>query len=388
MTSTSNLKNSKLKIAILSCFYPYRGGISQFNACLLQELEKRHTVKAFNFKRQYPDILFPGKTQYVTKEDNAVPVESVALLDTANPFSYVSTAKAIREWKPDLLIMRYWMSWFAPSLGYIARHMEKSCKVISILDNVIPHEPHFFDRPFTKWFLKPQDGYVVLCNAVRDDLLDIIPNARHICTPHPLYSHFGEKMQREDACRAIGAGECKDTRNILFFGLIREYKGLDLLIEAFGKLDKSYRLIIAGEPYGSFEKYRKLIDSSPNKENIILNTNYIEDSQVSKYFSSADVCVLPYRSATQSGISSISYHFEVPMITTDVGGLRETIGDRGTGVIIPDGEPATIANAIEKYFSDGNAVRRREMIASIKLEKERLSWSTFCNKLEDFYRTI
>ncbi len=388
MTSTSNLKNSKLKIAILSCFYPYRGGISQFNACLLQELEKKHTVKAFNFKRQYPDILFPGKTQYVTKEDNAVPVESMALLDTANPFSYAATAKAIREWNPDLLIMRYWMSWFAPSLGYIARHMEKHCKVISILDNVIPHEPHFFDRPFTKWFLKPQNGFVVLCNAVKNDLLDIAPNARHICTPHPLYSHFGEKMKKEDACKAIGAPECKDTRNILFFGLIREYKGLDLLIEAFGKLDKNYRLIVAGEPYGSFDKYSRLIDSNPNKENIILNTNYIEDSQVSKYFSSADVCVLPYRSATQSGISSISYHFEVPMITTDVGGLKETIGDRGTGTIIPDGNPETIAKAIEDYFSPENSAGREEMVRCIKMEKERLSWGTFCNKLEDFYHTL
>ena len=124
-----------MKIAILSCFYPYRGGISQFNACVLQELEKSHTVKAFNFRRQYPDILFPGKTQYVTKDDNAVPVESQALLDTANPFSYIATARAIREWNPDLLIMRYWMSWFAPSLGYIARHMKKGCKVISILAN-------------------------------------------------------------------------------------------------------------------------------------------------------------------------------------------------------------------------------------------------------------
>lgn len=389
MTSTSNLKNSKLKIAILSCFYPYRGGISQFNACLLQELEKNHTVKAFNFKRQYPNILFPGKTQYVTKEDNAVPVESQALLDTANPFSYITTARAIREWNPDLLIMRYWMSWFAPSLGYIARHMKKNCKVVSILDNVIPHEPHFFDRPFTKWFLKPQDGFVVLCNAVRDDLLDIIPGAEHICTPHPLYSHFGEKMQREDACRAIGAGDCKDTRNILFFGLIREYKGLDLLIEAFGKLDKSYRLIIAGEPYGSFEKYRKLIDSSPNRENIILNTNYIEDSQVSKYFSSADVCVLPYRSATQSGISSISYHFEVPMITTDTGGLKETIGDRGTGTIIPpDGNPETIARAIKEHFEESNASARDAMIQNIRKEKQRLSWGTFCSKLEDFYNSL
>lgn len=376
-----------MKIAILSCFYPYRGGISQFNACVLQELEKSHTVKAFNFRRQYPDILFPGKTQYVTKDDNAVPVESQALLDTANPFSYIATARAIREWNPDLLIMRYWMSWFAPSLGYIARHMKKGCKVISILDNVVPHEPHFFDRPFTKYFLKPQDGFVVLCNAVRQDLLNIIPDARHICTPHPLYSHFGEKMQREKAEKAVGIKN-GNTKNILFFGLIREYKGLDLLIEAFGKLDKSYRLIVAGEPYGSFEKYQKLIDASPNKENIILNTNYIEDSQVSKYFSSADVCVLPYRSATQSGISSISYHFEVPMITTDVGGLRETIGERGTGVIMENGEPATIARAIEDYFAPENAGMRGEMILNIRKEKERLSWGTFCSKLEDFYKTL
>ena len=387
--STSNLKNSKLRIAILSCFYPYRGGISQFNACLLQELEKNHTVKAFNFKRQYPDILFPGKTQYVTKDDNAVPVESQALLDTANPFSYITTAKAIREWNPDLLVMRYWMSWFAPSLGYIARHMKPGCKVISILDNVIPHEPHFFDRPFTSWFLKPQDGYVVLCNAVRDDLLSFIPDARHICTPHPLYSHFGEKLERGKALQSIGINSTSEkTKNILFFGLIREYKGLDLLIEAFGKLDKSYRLIIAGEPYGSFDKYRKLIDSCPNKENITLNTNYIEDNQVNRYFSSADVCVLPYRSATQSGISSVSYHFEVPMITTNVGGLKETIGDRGTGVIIDNGDPSTIASAIENYFSEANAGKREEMIKNIKLEKQRLSWSTFASKLEDFYNTL
>ena len=378
-----------MKIAILSCFYPYRGGISQFNSCLLKELEKNHTVKAFNFKRQYPDILFPGKTQYVTKDDDAVPVESVALLDTANPFSYATTAKAIREWDPDILVMRYWMSWFAPSLGYIARHMKPGCKVVSILDNVVPHEPHFFDKPFTKWFLKPQDGYVVLCNAVRDDLLELVPQARYICTPHPLYSHFGEKLERIQALKSIGIEDPhKETKNILFFGLIREYKGLDLLIEAFGLLDKSYRLIIAGEPYGSFEKYRKLIDTCPNRENIVLNTNYIADNQVNRYFSGADVCVLPYRSATQSGISSISYHFEVPMITTNVGGLKETIGDRGTGVIIDNGEPATIAAAIQEYFLPENAEMREKMIQNIKLEKERLSWSTFATKLEDFYRTL
>jgi Glycosyltransferase len=170
--------------------------------------------------------------------------------------------------------------------------------------------------------------------------------------------------------------------------LIRDYKGLDLLIEAFGLLDNSYRLIIAGEPYGSFAKYSELIDKNPFKENIIINTNYIEDNKVNLYFSCADVCVLPYRSATQSGISSISYHFEVPMITTNVGGLKETIGDRGTGVIINDNQPQTIANAIKNYFAEENKEQKEKMIECIKLEKKRLSWENFCEKFESFYNTL
>ena len=372
-----------MRIAILSCFYPYRGGISQFNTCLLNELSKQHTVKAFNFKRQYPNFLFPGKTQFVTKEDNAVPVESEILLDTANPFSYITTAKKIREWKPDLLIMRYWMSYFAPSLGYVAKHMNKNCKVISILDNVVPHEPRFFDKPFTRYFLNGQDGYVVLCDAVGNDLLQFKPQARYLNTPHPLYSHFGEKLQREEAERILGLKPGK--KNLLFFGLIREYKGLDILLEAFAKLDESYQLIIAGEPYGSFDKYQKLIDESPLKENILLNTNYIPDNLVNRYFSAADVCVLPYRSATQSGISAISYHFEVPMITTNVGGLQQMIGDTGTGMISDAITPESIAATVSEFFS---ANRHNMLVENIRKEKERLSWSTFCKKLTEFAESI
>lgn len=348
----------------------------------MQELGKEHSVKAFNFKRQYPDILFPGKTQYVTKDDNAVPVESEALLDTANPFTYISTAKAIRRFNPDLLIMRYWMSWFAPSLGYVARHVGRNCKIISILDNVIPHEPHFFDRLFTKWFLKPNYGFVVLCDAVRNDLLSFDREKPVLVTPHPLYSHFGAKISKEQACRQLGIKPNK--RNILFFGLIREYKGLDLLIEAFNLLDDSYQLIIAGEPYGSFDKYEALIDSSPYRDNISVTTNYIKDSCVSPYFSASDVCVLPYRSATQSGISSICFNFNLPMITTDVGGLKETIGDKGTGMIIKDCRKETIADAIKSYFD--NRSLREEYVKNIERVKDELSWKTFCNRLVEFYK--
>lgn len=373
-----------MKIAILSCFYPYRGGISQFNACLYQELSKHHIVKAFNFKRQYPEFLFPGKTQYITPDDEAVPVESISLLDTADPFSYISTYKAIREWKPDVLIVRYWMSYFGPSLGYVTRKMKKHCKVISILDNVIPHEPRFFDTPLTKYFLTGSDGCVTLCEAVSKDLLRLKPDARYTVIQHPLYSHFGKKMERKEAEAQLGLEPGK--KNLLFFGLIRAYKGLDILLKAFGELPDDYQLIIAGEPYGSFDRYQEIIDRLPGKDRIRMNLKYIKDSEVSRYFSAADLAVLPYRNATQSGISSVSYHFEVPMIVTAVGGLKETIEDRGTGIAAKECSPEAIRKEIIRYFSDPSI--KDKCIACIKEEKERLSWHTFAERLTEFIETI
>ena len=374
-----------MRIAILSCFYPYRGGISQFNASIFGELGKRHVVKAFNFKRQYPEFLFPGKTQYVTDTDSAVPVESVSLLDTANPFSYARTAREIAAWKPDLLVMRYWMSWFAPSLGYVARRLKrKGCKVVSILDNVIPHEPHFFDKPFTRYFLSGQSGCVVMCEEVAKDLLEIRKDIPYTILPHPLYTHFGEKMDRAEAERALGLESGKKT--LLFFGLIRHYKGLDILLEAFRSLGDDYQLVVAGEPYGSFAPYQEIIDSLPGKDRIRLVTEYIPDGEVSKYFSAADVTVLPYRSATQSGISSISYHFEVPMIVTAVGGLTETVGDRGTGLVAPEATPECVLQEIRRYFGDPQV--REDCIRHIRREKERLSWSTFCSGLVEFAQSL
>jgi len=373
-----------LKIAILSCFYPYRGGISQFNASLLTELSKNNMVKAFNFKRQYPNFLFPGKTQYVTENDNALSIESYRILDTANPFSYIKTAKEIKKWHPDLLIMRYWMSYFAPSQGWVARHINKDCKVISILDNVIPHEPKFFDKPFTKYYLKSNDAFITLCDSVKKDLLDFAPSSKCIVSFHPQYSHFGEKIERSAAEKFLRLSPNK--KNLLFFGLIREYKGLDILLNAFALLDDSYQLIIAGEPYGSFDKYEKIINNLRNKNNIRLVTKYIPDNEVPYYFSASDVCVLPYRSATQSGISAISYHFDLPMITTPVGGLKETISDKGTGIVVDDISVAAIIKAINKYFSEKD--NKIAFQKNIRIEKERLSWSNFCKDLMNLYNNI
>jgi len=371
-----------MRIAILSSFYPLRGGISQFNASLLAGLGKYHHVKAFSFSRQYPDFLFPGKTQYVTPDDEAEPVEAEALLDTVNPFSWVRTARAIRAWKPDLLVMKYWMSWFAPSLGWVARHA--GCKCVTVLDNVIPHEPHWFDKPLTRYFLKANDGFVAMSESVEADLLKLRPGAPHIVREHPLYAHFGAKLPREEAQRQLGIVTGRKT--LLFFGLIRAYKGLDILLEAFRDLPETYQLVIAGEPYGSFDKYQHIIDSLPGKDRVYVFPSYVRDSRVKLFFSAADLAVLPYRSATQSGISAIACHFDLPMVVTDVGGLKGTVGARGTGIVASLPDPAVIRGEIERYFADRSL--QESCREAIGREKERLSWDAFSKALTDFAATL
>jgi len=373
-----------LKIAILSSFYPLRGGIAQFNANLYSELSKTCQVQAFNFKRQYPEFLFPGKTQYVTKDDEAMPIESTALLDSANPFTYGKTFRAIRDWNPDLVLISYWMSYFGPSLGYVARRLRKHCKVVSILHNVIPHEPKFFDAPLTKYFLSGCTGNVTLCNEVSADLARLKPGAVNETLFHPIYTHFGQKLDRTEAEDRLGLEHGR--KNLLFFGLIREYKGLDILLKAFGRLGEDYQLIVAGEPYGSFDKYQQIIDASPAKDRIHVFSHYIKDSEVKDYFSAADLAVLPYRSATQSGINAIALHFEVPMVVTDVGGLKQAVGDSGTGLVADSPDEESVLSKVKEYFADETL--RNSCTAAIRSEKERLSWKEFCRKLLEFTQKL
>ena len=389
-----------MRIAILSCFYPFRGGISQFNTYLLEELSKKHTVKAFNFKRQYPGILFPGKTQKVSEDDDARPVESVAVLDTANPLTYSSTARAIAGFEPDVLLTRYWMSYFAPSLGSVcgkvSRILEKKgrkdFRTVAVADNIIPHEKHFFDIPLARYFVRRQSGIVTLSHAVEEQLQQIYPGVRSQTIPHPLYSNFGERTDTLRARRQLGMQgtdqQVMDRKVLLFFGLIREYKGLDLLLEAMTLLDGSYTLVVAGECYGSFDRYRQIIDSerfAPIRSNLILNDKYIPDKDVKVYFSAADLSVLPYRSATQSGISSISWNFDVPLITTPVGGLIESVGEAGTGLLAESISPEGIAQAIRKYFAEN---KKEEYLYNISRLKKELSWESFADKLENFINTL
>jgi len=373
-----------LKIAILSCFYPFRGGIAQFNAALAPELGRDHTVKAFNFTTQYPSFLFPGKTQYVTPDDDAVKVESERILSTVNPFTWGKTAKAIRDWGADLLILRYWMSWFAPSLGWVARHVGKKCKVVAITDNIIPHEPHFFDTPLTKWFIKGIDGCVPLSDAVAYELESISPGKPCRVIPHPVYNQFGAPIPREQAEDILGIPH--GGRNLLFFGLIRKYKGLDILLKAFNTLPQDYRLIIAGEPYGDFSEYQALIDASPAKDRILLADKYIPNSEVRNYLCAADAVVLPYRSATQSGVNAIALHFEVPMIVTDTGSLKATVQGAGTGLVVDKAEPECVREGILRFFSTPGFQDKCKQ--HIREEKERLSWSGFCKRLISFTESL
>ncbi len=391
-----------MRIALLSCFYPFRGGISQFNSFLVKELAKEHTVKAFNFSRQYPSVLFPGKTQYVENPDIAESQISTPTLDTANPFSYRRTARIIAQWKPDLLITRYWMSYFAPSLGFVNRKVHKyllnlsngnssDLKTLSIVDNAIPHEPHLFDKPLTKYYFKSCNGFIAMSNVVKQDIQDLQHGAKVELIKHPLYSNYGERIDPQVARKEIFGEEeklPKKSKVLLFFGLIRDYKGLDLLLKAMPLLGRDYKLIVAGEPYSNREKYIKIVKSIEDEQirkNIILKFSFIPDEKVKTLFSAADVCILPYRSATQSGISSVAWNFSTPIIATPVGGLIEDINKTKTGILTQDVSSEGIASAIKKYFDNNLESECKNNIAKLK---EELSWSNFCEKLICFAKQI
>lgn len=369
-----------MKIAILSPFYPYRGGLAQFNAHLYKEMIKRNEVKAFTFTTLYPDFLFPGKTQYVTEDDTATVIDSERILNSINPFSYLKTARHINKYAPDVLIIPYWMSFLAPAFGSICMLLDKKIKVISLLHNAIPHETTLIDKPFTKFFLNRCDAFIVMSEPVRDDLLSLKKDAKIILKPHPIYDHYGEPIGKVKACKQLNLKS--EKKNLLFFGLIRDYKGLDILIEAMSLLDDNYQLIIAGESYGSFEKYTKLINQSSLKDSIVVFEQYIPDNMVTPLFSAADVLVLPYRSATQSGVVALAYQMELPMIATDVGALGSTVKESQTGLIIHSISKNGISDGIKEYFSENKLIEFYK--ENLKKEKIRLSWDNFAKSIESF----
>jgi glycosyltransferase involved in cell wall biosynthesis len=267
----------------------------------------------------------------------------------------------------------------------VLSRQSRFAKRIAILDNVIPHERRFFDHAFNRYFLNRNDGFIAMTEKVKNDLLSYIPDAKCMLIPHPIYNHFGARLAREEALRNLNITVKEDSRVLLFFGIIRDYKGLDVLIQALSLLDNRYVLIIAGEAYGDFKKYEKCMERFEVKERCFVFERYIGDEEVPNFFSAGDVCVLPYKSATQSGITGIAQHFELPVIATNVGGLAETIAHNKTGLIVDHVDPAELASQIGFYFDNQC---RESFAVNIQNQNKENNWGSFVKKLEAFVQEI
>jgi glycosyltransferase involved in cell wall biosynthesis len=367
-----------MKIAFISTFYPFRGGIAQFNAALYRALEKQHKVKAFNFSLQYPSLLFPGKTQLVSPEDNADAIPSERTLNSISPRSFRKTAKAIEHFQPDVLIIGYWMPFMAPSLGYVAKRLAKKCKVVSIVHNAIPHEKSRLDKVLSHYFFQRSNRFVALSESVRKDILKNYPTVKVQTILHPSYDHFGSLIRREAALNQLQLDP--SNQYLLFFGLIRDYKGLDTLLQALALLAPDIHLLIAGEVYGSFTLYQRIIQDHQLETRVHQFNAYIPDHEVHLYFSAAACCVLPYKSATQSGITAIAHHFNIPVVASNVGGLSEFIQHDKNGYLVTNCTPKKLAQTLNTGFTTGAF----EQFSVALSQQQHATWEDFAHELLAF----
>lgn len=368
-----------MNIVLVGTAYPLRGGIAHYLALLARHLSKRHTVTTVTFSRQYPAFLFPGKTQ--EEQGNAdASVPAAQLIDSMNPFTWISAARTIAAMKPDLLVFKYWLPFFGPCFGTIAGLVRRwtGAHVIFICDNVIPHERRIGDIAFTRFAFQFVDLFIVQSHAVEKELREFRHNANAVFVPHPIYEIFGGGTSKARARRTLGLSH---RRIILFFGYIRRYKGLDTLLEALPLLRKTLdvHLLVVGEFYHDEQIYRKQIDDLRIGDRVTIVSDYIPNDSVGEYFSAADVVVLPYRSATQSGIAQIAYQFDKPVIATDVGGLAEVVRHDVTGYIVPPENPAALASAVIDFYKEKNETR---FVRAVQKEKKKYSWDTMVKAIE------
>lgn len=365
-----------MKIVILGPAHPYRGGIAALNERLAVELQKEgHEVKIVTFTLQYPGFLFPGKSQFA---DGAAPENLVIdrKINSVNPLNWLTVGRQLRREKPDLLIARFWIPFIGPSLGAICKIVRKNrrTKIIALTDNIIPHEKKPGDRLLTAWFLKASQGVVVMSKSVLDDLNTFDRRKPRRFGPHPIYDHYGKITSREAALHKLNLDPTFNY--LLFFGLIRDYKGLDLLIEALAQpllADLNIKLLVAGEFYTDEEKYRDQVKKLSLEERVIFYNQYIPNNEVENYFNAADLVVQPYKTATQSGVTQVAYHFNKPMLVTDVGGLGEIVPHEKAGyVVVPS--PAAIAEAIRDFYANN---RKTFFENGVKEEKKRFGWDNF-----------
>ena len=363
-----------MKIILLGTSWPYRGGLATFNERLARQfVSEGHEVEVWTFTLQYPSFLFPGKTQYT---EEAAPEGLIIRrkLNSCNPFNWMRVGKAVKKAAPDLLICCYWMSFFAPAYGLISKIARKNgkTKCVALVHNMIPHEPTILDKLFAPYFVKSQNGFVALSDSVVKDIEAISHQQSAISSPHPIYDHYGEQMTKEEACQALGLDAGKDY--MLFFGLVRAYKGLDLLLEAFGEVKEALpnlQLIIAGEFYEDEAKYRAQIAQLGLEERVIVRNEFVPDGDLRKYFGASDLIVQPYKTATQSGVTQVAFHFEKPMLVTNVGGLGEIVHDGKMGYACAPEAKAIVAD-LKDYFENS---RQKAFTAYLQKEKTKYAWS-------------
>lgn len=343
-------------------------------------------MEIYTFTLQYPDFLFPGKTQY---SDGPAPegLRIVRKINSVNPFNWLRAGNEIRKKHPDLLIIKFWLPFMAPCLGTIARLARKNghTRVVSILDNVIPHEKRIADKLFARYFIGSADGFIAMSDSVMHDVELFDRKKPKAFCPHPLYDHFGEKTGRQEAATHLGLDT--GTRYMLFFGFIRDYKGLDLLMHALAdkRFDKmNVRLIVAGEFYNNAEKYHKLEKELGLADKIIWRSDFIADDEVRYYFNAADIIVQPYKSATQSGVTQIAYHFEKPMLVTNVGGLAEIVPDGKVGYVTPV-DAQSIADALCDFFQNN---KQDTFHAHIVEEKQKYTWNRMTQTITDVLHAV
>ncbi|MBQ4082717.1 MAG: glycosyltransferase [Bacteroidaceae bacterium] len=372
----------KKRIVIVGPAYPYRGGIADFNERLAYEFQREgHEVSIYTFTLQYPSFLFPGKTQYAT---GAAPdgLSITRKLNSINPLNWLKVGREIRHQHPDMVMIRFWLPFLAPCLGTVARviRKKKGIKVVALLDNVIPHEHRIGDKIFARYMIRSVKGYVAMSASVLRDAQSFDNTKPCALTPHPLYDNFGAKVSREEAIAHLNLDS--SACYILFFGLIRDYKGLDLLLRAFADIrlrDKNVKLIVAGEFYSNAELYEKLEKDLNLADHIIWYKEFIPADQVRYFFAAADLVAQPYKSATQSGITQIAYHFERPMLVTDVGGLAEIVPHGKVGYVTQPNAP-DIAEALVDFIHNRNESDFHEGIVQ---EKAKYAWSNMTKALFD-----
>jgi len=375
------------KIVLLTPAHPLRGGIASSSERLASELHKfGYEVVIVSFSLQYPNFLFPGKTQFT----NDPPPENVRIetrLNSVNPFNWIMTGWYLKRLCPDLLIIRYWLPFMGPSLGTVARIAKSNgkTKVISLADNIIPHEKRPGDSLFTGYFCKSVNGFLVMSDSVGKDAKSFAPTKPVVYSPHPIYDNYGPIVDRSKSLEHLNLDS--ESRYLLFFGFIRDYKGLDILLEAVADeriKSMPVKLIVAGEFYGNRDKYMALIDKYGLRNSVILHNKFISNEDVKYYFGASDLVAQPYKTATQSGISQLAYHFEKPMLVTNVGGLPEIVEDGKVGYVVEVGVDAT-ANAIVDFFEKD---RLKGMTKGVRENKGLFTWDKMVKAIENLFQGL